>query len=449
MSDSSNNEWAFQEISDAGFDFDKIFGGSSAGTEVNPFAEEAKGEPGKSVESDSVPAPEPAAVPVVKEEPKKEPAAPKTKSAPDNPISAAFEKAETERVQMGLFEKPPVFCYRTAKEPIEDQDMTFEELRIRKCEDFTDLEEGKYVSWSVEYCGIRKDVKDPKGTKIGAMKESIERSKEFMQALKKSKDKNPDCLVKPKIVGKTKGNTSPYKGYFRSVEEAQESDKVICLIPARDGRIYEMNKMEQGVFLAPREKILDFQPIRAGFTPVLPKIPMSLIRQIISFFRSLMQEQGEYEALALIYWSKLAKCYFANVPKQRVWKEQLEADLTDCPYDDDPQYIHYADIHSHNSMEAFFSAKDDKDERGTGLYFVVGELDRFFPDMKARICCGGSFVDIDPAEVIEGFDLEHPDEWHHQVTRADDKSFRKSERCDLGAGEFFKNLLPAKREVFL
>ena len=42
--------------------------------------------------------------------------------------------------------------------------MTFEELRIRKSDDFTDLEEGKRVSWSVEYCGIRKGKsKDPKG----------------------------------------------------------------------------------------------------------------------------------------------------------------------------------------------------------------------------------------------------------------------------------------------
>ena len=31
------------------------------------------------------------------------------------------------------------------------------------------------------------------------MKETIERSREFLDALKKAKDKNPDCLVKPKV----------------------------------------------------------------------------------------------------------------------------------------------------------------------------------------------------------------------------------------------------------
>ena len=68
-----------------------------------------------------------------------------------------------------------------------------------------DLEEGKTVSWSMEYGGIRKEVKDPKGTTIAAMKQSIERSREFLEALKKSKDKNPDCLVRPKVIMKTKG----------------------------------------------------------------------------------------------------------------------------------------------------------------------------------------------------------------------------------------------------
>ena len=128
--------------------------------------------------------------------------------------------------------------------------MTFEELRIRKSDDFTDLEEGKRVSWSVEYCGIRKEVKDPKGTTIISMKEMIERSREFLDALKKTKDKNPCCYVKPKVEMKTKGNAATYKGKFGSLEEARASDKVICLIPSNDGRIYELRKMEQGEFIA-------------------------------------------------------------------------------------------------------------------------------------------------------------------------------------------------------
>lgn len=73
-------------------------------------------------------------------------------------------------------------------------------------------------------------------------------------------------------------------------------------------------------------------------------------------------------------------------------------------------------IHSHNSMEAFFSGKDDRDERSTGLYFVLGELDHFYPTLKARIFCGDSFVPIDPAEVVEGLEQPFPQEWLEQVS---------------------------------
>jgi PRTRC genetic system protein A len=293
--------------------------------------------------------------------------------------------------------------------------MTFEELRIRKSEDFTDLEEGKRVSWSVEYCGIRKEIKDPKGTTIISVKETIERSREFLAALKKTKEKNPCCYVKPKVEMKTKGNAA-YKGKFGSLEEARASDKVICMVPARNGRIYELRKMEQGEFIAPKNNVVDFSEIRAGFTPALPKIPAQLMGEIIAFFRALMTENEENEAFVQIYWDKEEKRFFAYVPKQSVCKDEVEADLRGCPYDDEERYICYADIHSHNSMDAFFSGKDDRDERSVGLYFVFGELDHFYPEIKARIFCGDNFVTIDPATVIEGLEQPFPQEWLDQVS---------------------------------
>lgn len=453
MREASNSGWPFEEVSSEGFDMDAIFGGKKS-SEKDPFEDAvAEGvEENAELAADGTITEQPAAP----EPGEQKPAVQRTRQAAEkkeekelNPIEAAYQKTAAENAQQGLFEKPPVFCYRTAKEPIQDADMTFEELRIRKSEDFTDLEEGKYVSWSVEYCGIRKDVKDPKGTKISAMKETIERSKEFMEALKKSKDKNPDCLIRPKIVGKTKGIAAPYKGYFRTMEEAEASDKVICLIPAQDGQIYEMNKLEQGVFIAPKCKVVDFQEIRAGFTPALPLIPMSLMREIISFFRSFMHENGELEALALIYWDKVEKRFFAYVPKQMVGKDEVDADLSECPYDDEKRYIHYADIHSHNSMDAFFSGKDDRDERGTGLYFVVGRLDAFYPDILARICCGGSFVTIDPGVVLEGFDTDFPAEWSERVVRKRESRYFRTQKEDTGKSDLGEALLRLKREAML
>ena len=237
---------------------------------------------------------------------------------PANPIEAAFAKQEMANAQQNLLEKKPIFCHKGAKEPIEDPTITFEELRICKAEDFVDLEEGKTVSWSMEYGGIRKEVKDPKGTTIAAMKQSIERSREFLEALKKSKDKNPDCLVRPKVIMKTKGILSPYKAHCESLEEARKSDKVICLVPSGDGKLYEVRKLEQGEFIAPAKKASEFQVVKAGFTPALPLIPMALIGQITAFFRSFMRENEENEALALTHWDKVEQRFFAYVPPQVV-----------------------------------------------------------------------------------------------------------------------------------
>ena len=436
MSESINNTFPFSKMEDSEeLDVASIFGGGDPASDINPFdlpaaqaeqsatpQEQPQLKASETAES-PVLTPEPPAAPVVTPEPEK-PSAPQTQTQkpapaaePANPISAAIDKQETQAAQMAaksLFEKPPVFAHKSVREAIEDASMTFEELRIQKSEDFADLEEGKYVSWSVEYCGIRKEIKDPKGTTIISMKETIERSREFLDALRKSKNKSPDCLVKPKVVMKTKG-TAAYRGTFRTVEEARASDKVICLIPSADGQFYEMRKQEQGEFIAPKSKATEFQQVRAGFRPTLPLIPLPLIQQIISFFRSFMLENEEYEALALIYWDKVEQKFFAHVPKQNVRKEHIEADLRDCPYDDDSRYIRYADIHSHNSMDPFFSPEDNRDERGTGLYFVIGHLERFFPELKARISCEGSFVEIDPAEVIDWPASTFPDEWSKNV----------------------------------
>ena len=278
MSEPGNGVWPFQEIpEEEGLDISAIFGNSSAAPQGDPFAPPAAAQsipPSPApVMPEITPAvtatSQPATAPIVNV-PAKAPA----EAPEENPIAAAFEQKTAENTKKGLLEKPPVFYHKGVKEEIDDPSMTFEELRIRKSDDFTDLEEGKRVSWSVEYCGIRKEVKDPKGTTIISMKEMIERSREFLDALKKTKDKAPCCYVKPKVEMKTKGNAA-YKGKFGTLEEARTSDKVICLIPSNDGRIYELRKMEQGEFIAPKKNVVDFSSAEPGFPRLCRRSPPS------------------------------------------------------------------------------------------------------------------------------------------------------------------------------
>ena len=314
-----------------------------------------------------------------------------------------------------LFDKPPVFSYGGVKEPIGDASQTFEELRILKADDFPELGEGKSVSWKVKYGTVTKPVSDPKSATIASVKEEIEKSQTFLNALAKGKDKNPECLVIPSVIAKSKG-IAAYKGVFRTLEEARQSGKSICLIPARNGKVYEMRKTEMGEMVVPKSRVAEFAEVRAGFVPALPRIPREVTERVISFFRSFMDEDAEYEALAFLYWDRRDEDFVVFIPQQRATKVSVYANLTDNCLPEE-RYLHYADIHSHNSMEAKFSAVDDRDEKATRLYIVIGRLNSFYPSVSARISCGGTYLPVAPELVMEGVGEEFPAEWLDKVER--------------------------------
>lgn len=400
----------FAELEEDGLDIDAIFGGGNSGaSEPLPAADFPVRQPeALRVAKESG---DPVMLPKktnIEKPPSKQSEAEQSES---NLIEAEFEKQETK----SLFEKLPIFSYGGAKEEIQDASMTFEELRIAKSDDFPELGEGKKVSWTVEYGKTIKVIPDPKDTTIISVKEEIERSKAFLDGLKKSKEKSPDCLVKPKVTAQSKG-IAAYKGIFTSKEDAEDSDKSICLFPARDGRIYELRKTEMGDFIAPKNNVVELSEVRAGFTPALPLIPRELLGRIISFFRCFMSETEEFEALAHIYWDRENECFEVFIPKQTVGKARISADLRGSALPDD-RYLHYADIHSHNSMDAKFSFMDDSDEKATRLYFVVGYLEQYFPEITARFSCGGIYQEIDPPLVLESMGEEFPDEWLDNVTK--------------------------------
>ena len=159
-----NNTFPFPGIEAGGtLDISAIFGSSTSGGDLNPFEmPAAKGpvemdplpqeyapaagpklEPAAEAESAAEPETEqPSAAPAPEEEVVTGPTW-KQAVPPPNLISAAFDKQEEKNTQQGLLEKPPVFAYGSAKEPIKDPGMTFEELRIDKAEDFPELAEGK------------------------------------------------------------------------------------------------------------------------------------------------------------------------------------------------------------------------------------------------------------------------------------------------------------------
>lgn len=258
---------------DEKFDVDKIFGSGSDEPAPPPPAPEPA--------EDAKPQPEPEQVQAETAEVQSEPEQTlpaKTQEAPAEAgqsldIFSAFTSAESDPVpeaaavksiaprpqtQLSLFDKPPVFQYGGAREQITDASMTFEALRIQKADDFPELEDASAVTWQVRYGDITKTVAAPKADTIAAMKAEIEKSKAFLDSLKKGKIKDPECVVKPQIRMQKKG-IADYKGVFPTLEAARASNKVICLIPSRDGQTYEMRRSELGEFIAPKQRSRSFQ----------------------------------------------------------------------------------------------------------------------------------------------------------------------------------------------
>lgn len=360
---------------------------------------------------------------------------------------AKGQKGRSAKAEPELEEKPPVFAYAGATETINDTSMTFDELRIEKAGDFPELDDGKRVSWTVEYGKITRSVADPKGTSIGKAKADIEASKEFLDSLKKSKDKNPVCKVKPRVTAQSKGTATEYKGVFATLEEAEEAGKMISIVPARDGRVYEIRDTEMGRFVTAADGCGMLSDVRAGFTPALPPIPLKLMMQAYAFFRHYANDGSGSEALLNIYWDKEAQEFIADAPEQAVTGISVESRISEEYMHD--RYIHYMDIHSHKTMGAFFSAIDDHDEKATRLYTVIGRLDRPVPEIRTRISNGGRFLEIDPDVVFEASAEPFPDEWkeHVDVKRHGRKTVRKAAFRCFRLGKKFKNKLRKKEGV--
>lgn len=368
----------------------------------------------------AAPAPQPAPQPAPAPDP-----APEIANAPD-PLSAALAKAKQQgdaRLVEACATREAMFVYGKAKEPITDRDCTFENLREKYESDFPELAESKKVEWSVTYGKETKTIVNPGSDKIYDVKAEMEKSKKFIEGIKKGKseaEKNPECIVKPRIKAQSKGEVihlSSYKEFCSTEEEAHGSSKAIVLLPSSDGRVYQMRKTPVGTFTAQAGNLPEFPEVKPGFQMGLPKIPMHLLMFIWDFFAKL-SERYELEALVHILYDMHSKEYTVRVPKQKLTHVSVDSVLEE-EYPD--HLIHVMDIHSHNTMPAKFSAVDDADEKPTRLYAVMGMLHRAFPDICVRASCAGHFIPVEPIDVFDtkATNFPHPSIWDEQIDLPD------------------------------
>lgn len=192
--------------------------------------------------------------------------------------------------------------------------------------------------------------------------------------------------------------------------------KPFNIIASRDGKLYEVRDHAIGRLIIEKDYVRELDQVVPGFQFELPKIPGDLLTKTIAFFSHFVSEDRNVEVMVQIFWDTKEKKYFLECPYQRVSKVSVQ--VSDYPILHDPRYVQVMHIHSHNTMDAYFSRIDDEDEKAMMMYGVIGRLDQETPDIKLRVGCNGKFITLplnyifdEPGNVENTF----PDEWLKRV----------------------------------
>ena len=144
-----------------------------------------------------------------------------------------------------------------------------------------------------------------------------------------------------------------------------------------------------GVFTG-RKVENSFKVESLDFTFSLPKIPYYFLDTIVQEFKKDLRN----EDMVQIYWSVTDKLYYMVKPTMQVSKVRVEYETAFT------KDILVASIHSHNTMRALFSSTDDEDEIMTGVYGVIGCLDKDV-EMNFRASYDGNFKSITVSDLFD------------------------------------------------
>lgn len=207
-----------------------------------------------------------------------------------------------------------------------------------------------------------------------------------------------------------------FSSFHMTLEEALASDKSTRYVMAKDG-VMQVQTNEIGLFILKPDHVAGAEKIEESFRLNLPKkIPYQMFLQTLSFFRGVCEKVNGAEAALQIFWDRTKEEYFVHVPEQTVGSASVNFDRD---RDLEAEHLLVMDIHSHNTMGAFWSATDDGDEKETRLFGVLGRITQSEPEYKFRACSGGTTMDLDLFDVFENpfADVDVPKEWYDKVEK--------------------------------
>jgi len=205
-------------------------------------------------------------------------------------------------------------------------------------------------------------------------------------------------------------------------------DDDICYIIAKEG-IFLKKRLELIDSLVPVSKISTLESVKTSIKMHVPKIPIQLFSQAVSFFRSVYNLYSS-ESVILLFYNKIKQHYKLVVPQQQV-------SAVSCKYESKihiPNYLRIGDIHSHANFTAFHSSIDENDEQSfDGIHITVGDVQHDDVSISVSLVSNGSRCLVQADEYIEGLHENNhkfkvqtttfPLEWLDQVSEVE-TSFR-------------------------
>ena len=195
-------------------------------------------------------------------------------------------------------------------------------------------------------------------------------------------------FIIPILKGSTKG----------VVIRSRNQNYGLYIVEGCDGKTHRIEKTPVGEFAVcisdPEEE--------PEFHFALPKIPGEILEEVMQFFL----DNREHEVACQLFYTK-EEGYTIYYPRQ-------DYSLAAVTFERDPilesQKTLVMDMHSHGGMPAFFSAQDNRDEKGTRLYMVAGNLYRT-PQIRVRAGIIGHFLDLYCGDLFEGqYEAGKPEE---------------------------------------
>jgi PRTRC genetic system protein A len=167
-------------------------------------------------------------------------------------------------------------------------------------------------------------------------------------------------------------------------ESAAEEVSLPAFVVARDG-LYLRKRSLLGLSQVQVDEVAHLPAAREYLEYELPKVPASLMGQVVGFFRAIWSRQKS-EALALLIWD--GSVFGLIVPEQRAGAASVKHRLETS---DVPSGAHLVgSIHSHGALSAGASLTDEADEADfDGIHVVVGDVDERRPSYSAAIVVDG------------------------------------------------------------